>query len=111
MTTMLPPIKGKAYCGCGCGARASHASMSDCPHPGFGAVYLTRDGDPVRPWEGENEFSDPAADKTFQDYEDVAAGNPDHDWRIFVNGPLSDYTYQRQGEGLWALVEQGPGFA
>ena len=44
-------------------------------------------------------------------YEDVAAGDPDHDWRLFVNGPLSDYTYQRQGEGEWVLVKQGQGFA
>jgi hypothetical protein len=41
----------------------------------------------------------------------VAAADPDHDWRLFVNGPLSDYTYQRQGEATWALVAQGQGFA
>lgn len=46
-----------------------------------------------------------------QEYEDVAAGDPDHDWRLFVHGPLSDYTYQRQGEGQWMLVAQGRGFA
>lgn len=101
----LPPIEGKAYCGCGCGRRASHARMSEHPHPGFGAVTFTRDGH----YGGSTLDHDPAA--TFQDFEDVAAGDPDHDWRIRIDGPLSDYTYQRQGEGLWALVEQGQGFA
>jgi len=110
-TWKLPPIEGKAYCGCGCGSRHSHAAMTDYTHPGFGCVYLTRDGESVEPWQAEDEFSCGVEDKTFQDYETVAAADPDHDWRLFINGPLSDYTYQRQGEGVWALVEQGQGFA
>lgn len=98
----LPPITGKAYCGCGCGLRTSHAAMTDIPHPGFGGVSFSK-GD-----EGVGALDEGA---TFADYEKIAAADPDHDWRIYINGPLADYTYQRQGEATWALVEQGQGFA
>ena len=108
-TALLPPIEGKAYCGCGCGRRASHAHMADRPHPGFGGVGLLRDGEFIYPW--PDATMDEEYERTFQDYEDVAAGDPDHDWRLQVDGPLSDYTYQRQGEDVWALVAQGQGFA
>lgn len=84
--------------------------MSDNPHPGFGAVNLYRDGEVVWPW-GDGYMTDEDYERTFQDYEDVVAGDANHDWRIKIDGPLSDYTYQRQGEGKWALVAQGMGFA
>lgn len=102
LSSFLPPIEGKAYCGCGCGARASHAPLEACVHPGLGAVSFTK---------GDEGLPDLAEGASFQDYEKVAAADPDHDWRIRIDGPLADYTYQRQGEGLWALIEQGPGFA
>ena len=98
----LTPIQGKAYCGCGCGARATHAPMDGMPHPGFGGVSFVKDG------EGVAELHEGA---TFADYEKIAALDPEHDWRIYIYGPLADYTYQRQGESKWALVKQGPGFA
>jgi hypothetical protein len=101
----LPPIEGKAYCGCGCGARASHAPLTATVHPGFGGVSFSRDGH-----YGGSDLDD-NKDATFADYEAVAAADPDHDWRIRIDGPLADYTYQRQGEATWALVEQGQGFA
>jgi len=85
--------------------------MSDIPHPGFGGVTFTRDNECVFPW---GDLYDEDADwaRTFQDYEEVAVGDPEpHDWRIRIDGPLSGYTYQRQGQGVWALVEQGQGFA
>lgn len=110
MSGYLTPIKGKAYCGCGCGYREDHALMSSHPHPGFGGFSIMRDGEHVYPW-GEDIYSDELEDKTWQEIEDVAAGDPDHDWRVQIDGPLADYTYQRQGEGKWALVAQGKGFA
>lgn len=101
----LPPIEGKAYCGCGCGRRASHAKMSDNPHPGFGCVTLLRDGESVE-YQGADRDG-----TTFRHFENIAAKDPDHDWRVQVDGPLSDYTYQRQGAKTWAPVAQGQGFA
>lgn len=100
--SLLPPIRGKAYCGCGCGSRDEHARMTEMPHPGFGGVSFVKDGD------GVAELHEGA---TFADYEKIAAADPEHDWRIYIYGPLADYTYQRQGEATWALVEQGMGFA
>ena len=105
----LTPIRGKAYCGCGCGSRDTHAKMSDGTHPGFGAVGLLRDGEFIYPWPDATQ--DEEWERTFGEYEKVAAADPGHDWRLKIDGPLSDYTYQRQGEATWALVEQGPGFA
>ena len=105
----LPGITGKAYCVCGCGYRPMHLDLSASPHPGFGCVRLERDGEPVYPWPDDN--MDAAYDRVGMEYESVAAGNDDHDWRLHVDGPLSDYTYQRQGENLWVLVRQGLGFA
>ena len=102
MTEYLTPIKGKAYCGCGCGYRETHALLTDVPHPGFGGVTVTKGDECVEPL---------TESATFGDYEKIAAADPDHDWRIRVDGPLADYIYQRQGEGKWALVEQGQGFA
>lgn len=107
--TMLPAVESRAYCACGCGRRESHATMSNCPHPGFGGVCLTRDGEAIYPWGNESHSEE--MNRTWQDYEDVAASDPDCDWRLRIDGPLSDYTYQRQGDSLWVLVEQGTGFA
>jgi hypothetical protein len=48
---------------------------------------------------------------TGADAEALAVADPDHDWRIHIEGPLSGRTYQRQGVGNWVLVEQNEGFA
>ncbi len=106
----LPAIEGRAYCSCGCGYRVSHLALNQPCHPGFGCVRLIRDGETVYPW-GFDTSTDEEMERLAQDYEDVAAGHPEHDWRLQVDGPLSDYTYQRQGDGLWVLVKQGRGFA
>lgn len=105
----LPGIEGRAYCGCGCGYRTMHLDLSASPHPGFGAVRLERDGTTVYPWPDDDHHAE--MDRVGMEYEAVAAGDPDHDWRLHVDGPLSDYTYQRQGDGLGVLVRQGMGFA
>lgn len=106
------PIEGKAYCGCGCGKRDSHAPMGGLTHPGFGAVYLRRDGETVWPW-GMNVSDEVLWGKTFQDYANAVKLYPaweSSDWRLKIDGPLSDYTYQLQN-GVWILIEQGKGFA
>lgn len=43
--------------------------------------------------------------------EELAAADPDHDWRIMIYGPLSGRTYQRHAPGSWVMVEQNEGFA
>lgn len=101
----LPAIEGK-HGGClNCGPRPSMFPEDGLIAVGFGFAGLTRDGDVV--WqEGESDDL-----MTGAQAEKVAALDPDHDWRIVLNGPLSGRTYQRHGDGEWALIEQNSGFA
>ena len=62
----------------------------------------------------EMDLADDTADTeywTTQDAENEALKDPDHDWRIILDAPLSMREYQRQDEGKWVLVKKGPGFA
>ena len=43
--------------------------------------------------------------------EKLAATDPDHDWRISLQGAMSGREYQRQGPERWVLVHQDQGFA
>ena len=74
---------------------------------GIGFAAVTRDGvmiyledqdRPVGEWAEVGHFNSSAA------YE------PNHDWRIILNGPLRGRAYQWQGDN-WYLVEQNNGFA
>lgn len=77
------------------------------PHPGFGMLDIRRDGESVAWWE----FAREEEMLTVQDFEDRAAGDPDHDWRFLVEGPLGGVVYQRHGEATWYAVERLEGFA
>lgn len=72
---------------------------------GFGSAGITKDGLGVWECDLDEEF------KTCADAEQMALADPDHDWRIFFFGPLSESEYQRQGDGNWVLVKKGVGFA
>jgi hypothetical protein len=84
---------------------------------GFGFAACTKDGMPVLEepqlrYDGDGEPIDEELEyPTGADAENLAAADPDHDWRIQLEGPMSGRTYQRQGEGNWVLVEQNGGFA
>jgi hypothetical protein len=77
---------------------------------GFGFAACTKDGQVVLE-EPQGDDTDWDDYPTGADAENLAAADPDHDWRIQIEGPLSGRTYQRQGEGNWVLVEQNVGFA
>jgi hypothetical protein len=107
--TKLPAIEGN-YGGClNCGPRPSFFPADALIAVGFGYAALHRDGETVytEPNEPENEESY----MTGAQAEAMAAADPDHDWRIVLDGPLSGRTYQRHDAGQWALVEQNMGFA
>lgn len=84
---------------------------------GFGMAACLRDGRPVleEPQERYDDDGEPIDEEleypTGADAEALALADPDHDWRIQIEGPLSGRTYQRQGAGNWVLVEQNEGFA
>jgi len=106
--TKLPAIEGK-HGGClNCGPRPSFFPAGGQIAVGFGYAALHRDGEPV--YAEPNEPEDDAY-MTGAQAEAMAATDPDHDWRIVLEAPLSSRTYQRHGPDQWVLVEQGMGFA
>ena len=101
--TKLPAIEPIRHCNI-CPPRPQTIDLASLVHPGFGgaAVYAA---------DAPDLGTELRESDTVQDAEDFAAGQPDHDWRLVINAPLYEATYQRQGEGHWVLVEKGPGFA
>ena len=75
---------------------------------GFGSAGVTKDGKEVysEPLDG-----DETNIWTGAEAEQVAASDPDHDWRIHKYAPLYEAVYQRHGDGQWVLIQQGEGFA
>lgn len=45
------------------------------------------------------------------DIEEAVAEDPDHDWRLRIEGPMVGVVYQRHGRGRWVAVERLKGFA
>ena len=93
-------------------------SISNPPHfepfrvlgVGFGLAALTKDGAVI--WAEDTKlvrFDDDVL--TGADAEKIASGDPDHDWRIVIEGPFAKQVYQRHGIGKWPLIEYGEGFA
>lgn len=75
---------------------------------GFGSAGYSKDGETL--WD-EGMAGEEDGLPTVADVEQLAAADPDHDWRIFFFAPLYEAEYQRQGEGVWVLVRKGMGFA
>lgn len=109
MFEKLPAIQGK-FGGClNCGPRPSFFPADAVIAVGFGYAALHKDGEPV--------YTEPSGDydedklMSGAEAEALAAAEPDHDWRIVLEGPLSGRTYQRHAANEWALIEQNQGFA
>lgn len=116
----LPSI-GPVRTGCLCCPPKPDAPPMDwAPHPGFGTLYLKRDGESVEEfddycwtvldrdqwsvlWQGDQ--------VTLGEIEEACAEGPDHDWRLEIHGPLGGAVYQRQGCEQWVPVERLNGFA
>ena len=74
---------------------------------GFGQAELTRDGEAV--WRENRSIGGWKDYLTFGQAADLAAAEPDHDWRIVLRAARWNEAYQWQGR--WVLVERGEGFA
>ena len=74
---------------------------------GFGSSHCMKDRELV--YDEQDAIDEQYA--TCRDMEKLALADPDHDWRISYYGPLSEAVYQRQGPGMWMLIEKGSGFA
>ena len=75
---------------------------------GFGQALVTMDGKVV--YDGEKIMDRGGEPYLVEDVELIAAIDPDHDWRIIMDGPLCGETYQRQGD-QWVMVDKNKGFA
>lgn len=103
----MPAIEGK-HGGClNCGPRPSFFTPTMRIAVGFGVAKLERDGETV--WTESGEDFDECM--SGEQAEAIASADPDHDWRIVLDAPLSNRTHQRHGPGEWVLIEQGMGFA
>ena len=75
---------------------------------GFGCAELTKNDKTIYSEDNNLEYEQMM---TFAQAEELAAKDPDNDWRIHLIAPLSERHYQRQGEKHWVLYEKGEGFA
>lgn len=104
--TKLPPLEHAPHSGClNCGPKPLRVKLNARLHAGFGVTTLLRDG------VGIESYFDYEKCPTFRRFENIARKDPDRDWRVRVDGPLSDVTYQRHGHNEWIAVERGLGFA
>lgn len=105
----LPAIKGRQQ-------PCLHAGVAESLFPpdgliavGFGSAALTCDNRLV--------YDEPSEPKSDDEYmtgaqaEALAAKDPDHDWRISLQGAMSGREYQRHEPSRWVLVHQDQGFA
>lgn len=90
-----------------CSSAASIAPMDLLIAVGFGMADVTRNGEVVYE---ESEIHNNNY-WTVQDAENIAAQDPNNDWRITKHGALHGETFQRQGENLWVCIESNRGFA
>lgn len=107
MWKKLDPIIPKQRGCVTCGTLVQEATMDMLIGVGFGDAHVERDGEII--------YQEDCGDTmqklwTFQDAENEALKDPDHDWRVVLFGPLRGRTFQRHGEGKWVLVEENGGF-
>lgn len=107
---ILPGIAEKdLHVGClNCSSARTKANMNMPIAVGLGVAMVTKDGDCF--YDGESAY-DNVVPKIVREIENIAAEDPDHDWRIVMHGPMHGETYQRQGPANWVCVESNDGFA
>jgi len=107
-TEHLPALEGRNNPCLNCPPIEPTLDMDRTIAVGFGAAFVAKDHETVFVETPDTEFEDCW---TVAMAEAAAAADPDHDWRIVMDGPMHGETYQRQGEGRWVLVEANGGFA
>jgi len=103
----LPAIAAHVGGCLNCGERPAEFPANGVIAVGFGYAALTKNGQEI--------YSEQASKDddfmTGEQAEAIALQDPDHDYRIVLDGPLSGRTYQRQDVGKWILIEKNEGFA
>jgi len=72
--------------------------------PGFGFVELLCDGKPIAG--GER-----ASVRTIVKWRGMAHADPDHEWCVEYEAPMTAVRYTRQPNGRWIATHRGMGFA
>lgn len=108
MSGHLPPMAGRNNPCLNCPPIETTLGMDRTIAVGFGQAFVAKDDETVFVETPDTEFEECW---TVAQAEAAAAADPDHDWRIVLDGPMHGETYQRQGEGRWVLVESNDGFA
>ncbi len=105
-----PAIEGQQQPCLHAGVAASLFPPTGIIAVGFGCAMVTKNGEPI--------YQEPVSldDESFTDWtgadaEAAALADPDHDWRIVLQSPLSGREYQRHDTGRWVLIHQDEGFA
>lgn len=111
--TRVEPYKGTVHHGClTCGGTHEVAPMDMVIGVGFGMAVATKDDetvyDEMSVMHKGGDFDDLW---TLQQVEDLALADPDHDWRVSLQGPLRGREYQRHDVGHWVLIDSNEGFA
>lgn len=106
MSEHLPPVAGGTNPCLNCPPIEDTLGMDRLVAVGFGQAFVSKDDETV--W-----YEAPDTEEFWQvsDAEAAAVLDPDHDWRIVLDGPMHGETYQRQGKGRWVLVDRNDGFA
>ena len=105
--TKVPAWTGAIRQGClSCPPVESIAPLNMTIAVGFGDARITKDGETIY-----QEPYDKTELRTLAEFEDMAKGDPDHDWRAILIAPLRDREYQRHDESKWVLIGSGMGFA
>ena len=107
----LPPIEPKHNPCLNCPDPKSVLSPTAIVAVGFGDAHLERDGQVLWDENRDGEGLDWDEMMSCAKAEEMAAADPNHDWRIVLDGPLHGETYQRHGPNEWVCVEQNTGFA
>ncbi len=106
---LLVPLGHAVSCGClNCGSKPEFAPMEMVIAVGFGSAYVSKDG--VEVLDGEASYHDHHPQVTVADAEKLYLADPDHDWRIVLDGPMGGVVYQRHEQG-WVACIRLPGFA
>ena len=109
----LPPYKGTAHQGClNCPRPTKTLKMNRRIAVGFGFAGVIKDNEII--WSeplGYDITTEYNNLPTLMTFENMARKDPDHDWRVIMDGPLHGETYQRHGINEWVMVESNRGFA
>lgn len=103
------PYDGPGHKGClNCGPLERILPLKAHLAVGFGMMAVTKNGKIVWEEKPNAEWEDAP---TLRKFENLAAKDPDNNWRVEKDAPMYSAVWQRQGKAKWVLIKRGNGFA